>query len=429
MTAWTWSPVWSYPEGIQEGGKVDEFTLSDTYKCEICYSPTNYGANTSYANICDCAGPWLFVGTQDYKYKILPNKNGKGKAYIVGAFGRQSEICPADMKISNGVEWLVVPNQQFTFGQPGQKRRVSWQLTSTVDPAPPKIAQRPVAYGGKFGKFWNDNLLYKVVWSCSEPAPTGPPTSSPPPTTRPTATLRPSNSKPTSIPNLITTVTPTLLSSTSPSKFETLPTNDLTQMPTLTTVSSIRPSISELLPTNAPTQILLSPLSSRSPRSEPNAPPSNAPSTILVSPTNLSGTLAPNGVSAGPTITAQPTGLTSQPTYIGGSETPNSDPTSEPTYVPSPFPTSTPTVTAQPTTTDMPVPFGGSVPPTLRPTIPPFAFLRNQPTVQPTAIDTSVPQTLRPTIPPFALVRNRPTDQPLLILEQGPTLKPSRVLK
>lgn len=335
MTAWTLSPVWSYPEGVQESNKVDDFALSDTYNCKMCYGPTAYGAETSYADICDCAGPWLFVGTQDYRFKILPNKDGKGKTYLVGAFGKKSEICPTDKKVSYGVEWLVVPNQQVTFGQPQRNRRLSWQLSSAVDPAPPKIAQRPVAYGGKYGKFWNDNLLYKVVWSCPEPKPAGAPTFSPPPTTSPRTTGRPLNANPTSAPTPVTSTRP----SVSNSLFTSAPTvaSPLKPNPLFTRAPAFASSSSPLgsIPNNngnAPTQAPVI-VSSKSP-SVPNAGPTNAPTKSQVSPSNLSGTQSPYDFvfyTAQPTRTSMP-----MPTVDDGLPTPM------PTYKPTPIPTPSP---------------------------------------------------------------------------------------
>ena len=184
-----WSPLLAssepYPRGILEGITEDELKI--TYKCKICYD-VDYSTDTVKDDICNCRGPWLFVGA----YGLFGYDTGRNG---VGAFGRKSAICDkTGEKKSNGVIW--------TFDFSSFKIAPFWAplsnplLWQMVNPLNLKVGQQPSYY--EYDPNWI--FLRKKVWSCPEPtmptkSPTFKPTKAPRVTSCPTSP--PSKLKPT----------------------------------------------------------------------------------------------------------------------------------------------------------------------------------------------------------------------------------------
>jgi hypothetical protein len=144
----------SYPSGILEGVTEDE--LKNIYYCKIC-SDVDYSTDMVEDDICDCGGPWLFVGAYGlFGYDTV--------RYGVGAFGKQSTICDETReKRSNGVVWTFdfssfkIAPYWATLSSP-----LLWQMGNPLNV---RVAQQPpdIEYDPKLISF------RKKVWSCPEP--------------------------------------------------------------------------------------------------------------------------------------------------------------------------------------------------------------------------------------------------------------------
>jgi hypothetical protein len=219
-----------------------------------------YNADMKQSDMCDCAGPWLWVGAYFVNY------------YMLGAFGKKEHMCKGGLQGQAGSYFSSSPSFfEITKDQSPAESSVILYWAFTPENIKKQMPKNPYVDDKV-----ENNKVEKRVWNC--PAPTKAPTPSPsyPPTPSPTDASTPYPTYPP---------TPSPTDAPTPSPDASTPYHTYPPMPSPTDAPTPSPTYPPTpSPTDAPTP---------SPTYPPTYPPTPSPTPYHTYPPTPSPTDAP----------------------------------------------------------------------------------------------------------------------------------------